>query len=688
MRERMGIILFLLGILLYRGNDFEVIRLRIVEEQWENINNRSQLLNDTKSFSQLLQNGFWKDIDYTSKVRSPWPPAQHLQRVKMLTIAYTAPWSSLKGDFSIFEKISTALSYWNQHECRSTNWWHNEIGTPRTLGLILVMMQQTGAQKLAPVLQDSLIEKMNVRRFNGTTGVNKIDFDMHLFFIGILKQDPEITMKAIEGMYSVNVTTDKEGIQPDFSYAQHDIMLHIFGYGSEYFKGQASIGYITRETAFKMKERHLRILSNFVRKGILAQIRGRYINHNTFGRQISRKNFTDAIDLIPYLEKMKRIDPEYKSTYDDALARILEKKDPGYHIKQVFSNYWRTDFASVQNKRFLFSVKGSSIHTAQAETDYCGTYGHMGNGENNKGGYRSIGSTTLLIDGNEYYNIYPIWDWAKIPGTTAPQKEIIPATDYITYGTSTFSGGVTNGKIGNFVFDMQNQFKTNARKSWFMFEDKIVALGTGISSDAKERVVTSVEQNWAKGDVYQLGPNSIHKIEAQDEKIQLEGSGLYHNNTAYIFPKKETIFFSHAIQSGSWNSIACGSKDPDDMEAQSKKVFKLWIDHGVHPNQADYEYIIYPQIRYRKARRIAGQQDICILKNDNEIQAVYEKSTQSLQAVFYQPGKLQLNDRTITVDKACNLIIEHLNNKHRRKIYASSPDKKEKTKDTIMVDVL
>lgn len=681
------IMLFLLSILC-RANDFEIIGQRIAEEQWEQISNRSELIINTKNLSESLQNGYWKDIDYMSKARSPWPPIQHLQRVKTLTTAYTAPWSIFKGDPVVFKAIESALSYWNEHQYRSTNWWHNEIGTPRTLGLILILIQHAGIQKLDPVLQKNLIEKMNINRFNGTTGVNKADFDINLFYRGILRQDSELTSKGIEGIYSINVTTNKEGIQPDFSFAQHDIMLHIFGYGSEYFKGQVIIGDITRGTAFQMKGRQLHILSEFVRRGMLAQIRGRYINHNTFGRQISRRNFTDARGLIPYLEKMKTMDPRYKKTYENALKRISETKGPGYKMEQVFSNYWRTDFASVQNKNFLFSVKASSINTAQAETDYCGTYGNMGNGENNKGGYRSIGSTTLLMKGNEYYNIYPVWDWAKIPGTTAPQKDPIPSTDYITYGTSTFSGGVTNGKIGNYVFEMQNQFETNARKAWFLFEDKIVALGTRISSEAKENVVTTIEQSWAKGDIYQLGHNTMDKVISNDQKIQMEGSGLYHNNTAYIFPKKQKVFFSGGTQTGSWNSIACGSKATDDMVMQSKKVFKLWIDHGVHPNQSDYEYVIYPQIKQRKAQRMVDQLDVIILKNDSTVQAVLEKSTQTLQAVFYKPGSIQVRDQTIIVDKGCNLIIENINKKSSRKIYISNPDKKTERINNAIVNIL
>lgn len=49
-------------------------------------------------------------------------------------------------------------------------------------------------------------------------------------------------------------------------YAQHEIMLHIFGYGSEYLKVETYIGAMVADTKFAMKGEQLKPLPTLLPK--------------------------------------------------------------------------------------------------------------------------------------------------------------------------------------------------------------------------------------------------------------------------------------------------------------------------------------------------------------------------------------------------------------------------------------
>lgn len=57
----------------------------------------------------------------------------------------------------------------------------------------------------------------------------------------------------------------------------------------------------------------------------------------------------------------------------------------------------------------------------------------MMNGDNMKGFYMADGATYIYQDGDEYLDIFPLWDWRKLPGVTAFQSDDpMPITKNVT----------------------------------------------------------------------------------------------------------------------------------------------------------------------------------------------------------------------------------------------------------------
>ena len=79
------------------------------------------------------------------------------------------------------------------------------------------------------------------------------------------------------------------------------------------------------------------------------------------------------------------------------------------------------------------------------------------------------GSNFLIRDGQEYFDIFPLWDWQKIPGTTAVQHDRLPPPEKVQQrGLTAFVGGASDGRYGAVGFDFVSPLDAlAARKAWF-----------------------------------------------------------------------------------------------------------------------------------------------------------------------------------------------------------------------------
>ena len=112
--------------------------------------------------------GFWRDIDYADRTRGRWQPSLHLTRMYALAKLYVDPASAWHGDEEIGRVLHGGLAYWYAKKPSSLNWWHGEIGVPKKLAAILLMIRgELSARELEQGLR--IIERA---RF-GRTGQNR-----------------------------------------------------------------------------------------------------------------------------------------------------------------------------------------------------------------------------------------------------------------------------------------------------------------------------------------------------------------------------------------------------------------------------------------------------------------------------------------------------------------------------------
>jgi chondroitin AC lyase len=253
--------------------------------------------------------------------------------------------------------------------------------------------------------------------------------------------------------------------------------------------------------------------------------------------------------------------------------------------------------------------------------------------------------------GMEYHDIFPVWDWMKVPGTTV---RITPALEggVRFKGTRAFAGGVSDGRYGCAAFDMERGGLV-ARKSWFFFDDEVVCLGAGISSAKSDTVVTTLNQCFLKSDV---------TVSRAGEKTTVPRGArgldsvewVYHDGVAYLFPGSADVRLSNGLRSGTWWDI----NHTHSKDMVNRDVFTLWFDHGMSPSNARYAYIVAPDLAPGDAGKYYADPPVEILSNESAVQSVRHKKLGVTGIAFYAPGRMAIGKNlAVEADRPCLLLL-------------------------------
>ncbi len=153
-------------------------------------------------------------------------------------------------------------------------------------------------------------------------------------------------------------------------------------------------------------------------------------------------------------------------------------------------------------------------------------------------------------------------------------------------------------------------------------------------------VVTTVNQCLLRDDV-SVSVNHSEKVLEKGEREMENVDWVFQDGIGYVFPEPMKVSIKNNAASGSWWDINKQSDSP--KETVQKEVFKLWINHGEHPSDATYEYMVVPATTKEKLAQNESKNNIVILKNTPELQAVQNKKLNITEAVFYKAGEIQIN---------------------------------------------
>ncbi|KAF2330617.1 Ig-like domain-containing protein [Flavobacterium daemonense] len=629
-------------------SEYETIMQRVRENAIAGTGITGLISSVTSTLSTLKSDGSWPDFNYTNGSVLD----SHLGRVKNFALAYTMPNSSYYGSSTLYQAIVNSLTYWNQNEPQINDWWFYQIGCPQKIGQILILLRNSTTQQIPSTLEAGLILKMNRGDIFTQEGANKLDIATHFIYRGCLNADSAVLQTGVTQAFIPIKFTTGDGVQYDYSYKSHGSQLYTGGYGRVFVDGEIGVATLVQGTSYELSAEKLNLLSSFIRNSYLKTIRGRYMDFNVTGRSNSRANTLDLLGLAGTLDKMKLLDPNNSSTYDQAIARIKGTQPASYGVSAQNINYYSSDYVQHIRSGYNFGLRNVSTRTIKSEN---------GGGEGLKGYFLTDGATNINVAGNEYYNIFPVWEWNKIPGVTAPEYATIPLRAEWFYapenmGTASFVGGVSDGVYGASAYAF-NDYGVNARKSWFFFDDEVVCLGAAINATAAETINTTVNQCLLSGNVT-VSSNGSTSVLSSGGVYNYNGNLQWalHGNVGYFFPQGGNLQLTNQTQTGNWRDINTGQAN----QSVSSNVFKLWFNHGVKPTNGSYAYIVAPNKTTVQDMQNYDASKIQIMTNSSDVQAVKHTGLNVWQLIFYTGTTFTNGTVSVRVDKPCVVMLKNV----------------------------
>lgn len=594
---------------------------------------------DAESFlANQREDGSWSDIDYHDR-SVKWDAHKHLDRLAEMAIAYRRGGTRMSPQ--MLTGIVAGLTYWYDVKPVSANWWWNEIGQQLPLQRILILMDgcvepsliEAGARYLYDPNSSVVPERQ-------PTGQNLLWFAQEQFVRGVLRNFQQDVASAVAHYERVSSITTQEGIQPDFSFHQHGPQLYVGGYGMRALNDSLSIARVVAGTRFAYSKGKINVLSNYLFNGARYMVRGQMLDYGAIGREISRPGGgAEAVQLIGACRNLVAIEADKKTQCSALESHIMGVGAPYSFIGH--KHFWNSDFTVHQRPAFYASVKMASPRTYGAESL---------NGENLKGYWTPFGVDYIVRRGDEYKDIFPLWDWAHLPGVTSPE-EIPGIPGHVSQAQNRFVGGVSDGMYGASAMklDIEGPTSIHAHKAWFFFDDEVVALGAGISSNATSWVSTTLNQSTLKGEVLVDGA----PVSPGSTTLK-EVSWVLHDGIAYVFPTKSSVELRTGDREGSWFGI----NTLESNKGTSRPLFALWVDHGEKPKNASYEYIVLPGVDASKLQQYVANNPIQVISNTTQAQGARQNSTGVTEVAFYSAGEIAVRPGlAVRVDQPCLLLL-------------------------------
>jgi chondroitin-sulfate-ABC endolyase/exolyase len=400
----------------------------------------------------------------------------------------------------------------------------------------------------------------------------------------------------------------QDGVKPDGS------AFHHVGFFPDYVRdglaGLAPIVYVLHGGAFAISPQ----ASGWLKKTLLAQ--RIYANKTHWPVSASGRNpgGTTGLSVVPF-QWLGQIDDEIGAAFlrllpaaptpqQRAVAERLAAK--GVTAEPAPTGNWAYNHAALAVQRrgeWQVSVRGHNRYLWSTEI-YVGA--------NWYGRYNTYGQIQVLHKGTNLASGYAPngYDWNRRPGTTVIRKpldllkaDLTGAIEEMLLTDSRFAGAHTiDGRDGMFAMDLREHPKYDgshrARKSVFLFDDRVIAIGTGIANDDRvHETETTLFQTTRTGAVLVDGAETAWPYEGLDlsPRWMLDDKDLGY----YLAPGQRV-----GLTRGTQQSRHHGSEAPTSGDFST-----AWIRHGSAPRDGHYEYAVLVGATAESAAAFAAAMD-------------------------------------------------------------------------------
>lgn len=589
-------------------------------------------------------------------------------RLREMALAYSTKGSDLENNEAMLMDIISGLEWlyanrYNETIPNTGNWYNWEIGTPIQLNDIVVLLYDQ-------LSADQITNYMNaVERFSPQvtmTGANRLWKAQVVAVRGIIVKDNAKMTNARNGLSPVFLNVKAgDGFYEDGSFIQHDKHPYNGGYGKALLLALSKLMYlldgsdweVTDPNVSQVYEWVYRAFEPFIYRGdMMDMTRGREVarigqdghvpGHTVIESVLRLSQFAPEADaarfksMVKYwLESDTYMNFFLQATIDSIVQGQAILNHPAIVTRGELMGHYQyagMDRAVHRRPGFGLGISMSSSRIYNYESI---------NGENIKGWYTGDGMTYLynsdLAQFNDNY--WPTVNPYRLPGTTVDTRTRSSASGGSFASPNDWTGGTSiQGMYG--ITGMQLKAygsDLTANKSWFMFDDEVVALGSGITISEQtgngwdgtpRKVETTVENRKLKESADNAltvngteKPATLGWSETMTDVswAHLEGN-VQDADIGYYFPGGDaTVKGLREARTYAWSAVN-GNPNMIDHTEYTRNYLSLWFDHGTNPTNEGYSYVLLPGKSSEQVESYVERPNIEVLENSEDAHAVQE----------------------------------------------------------------
>ncbi len=647
------------------------------------------------------------------------------QNVYNMACGYATPGCSYYKKAELLDDILFCLEYGFKHYYGESilndgithgNWWPWDIGIPtqllNTLVLIkndidhnLVLKYKSPFDKILPYPLGSAGNLLAMARYVLISAALEGDA-MRIAVVNEYLQESFLYIdKLPEG---TPFSMGDGGFYSDGSFIQHTATPYLGSYGGAHFQALAVIMYITTGTVFEIHgesvDNQFEFIFNNVRPllyddSLMAMVSGR----NLGSRNMERQTFLGAFGYIVAMRSYAT--GEYRARLDSLIKSMISIcKKNSLDWKPYVGIGFLEDALEIEASQTIEPEKDYNLTKVMGAMDrivqHTPKYGvgialsstriykyESINEANEIGWYHGDGMIFIYTDGIDYgFHYFFYANPYLMPGTTVNLAERNAVTLYpAMYGSSPYAGGVEQGKYGSAGYingypetalnsgtfkdkTNKNIIKITAKKSYFMFDNEIICIGSDINDYSGADVVTVVDNRiWgirehvSVTDTLHINGEPINSPATVETKIDAR-TMHFTNMGGYVFLRADENGKNGVDKDGNvltykkaTNKVQPGI-DASQANLDSKMSFlEITLNHGKGDGKLNgdkYYYAYLPESTVEETEDYYADPDVILLKRTANIHAVLEKTLGIVACNFFASGT---ND-TVTVKDASTAV--------------------------------
>ncbi len=618
------------------------------------------------------------------------------QYIRAMALAYQTKGCSLYQNKEMLADIKDAIAYtWENHyngdrTVKYGNWFSWELGAPIYFGETLILLYDE--------FEEAEVKKYaaSTRKFlkqSGYTGANATWCMRAHMYGAVLSEDPSYFAVIKKTMPELlQYSTSRDGYYTDGTFVQHDFYPYNGGYGLMCLTDTALLFHMLAGTQWDLGQENAQLVYDWVRDSYEPIVYKGLCMDMFRGREITRTDTTQprgGLVIANAMLMLAESAPEEVGLQFKGVIKEWFNND--YMMDQMYfsadtpwykfpldtvvkvSNILADDSIqpiSFDGNTYQMNAGARTIHWSKGGWAYgismasrrIKTY-EVGD-SNRYGHYTGNGATYLYNNDLERYDGVqkPTMDWYRLPGATAIYKN----RQAVQFNQNSFTGGVTDGAYGVTGMDMSFSNKLSAKKSWFLFDDEVVALGSDINGPGQ--VETTLENYMLKegnrtydinGEQKQMAMDGQETVYGDIQTLHMQGNTAQ-SDIGFYFPGGASLTVKSETRKGKWTDLGEYNTDPSEQQAD---YFTVWENHSQDgkAEDASYAYVLLPGQGKEQTQAYAADADVEILQQDGKAHAVYEKTLGKLGVNFWQDGYHSLDlggvKNYLTCDSAATVMV-------------------------------